>query len=671
MTALNEFQKRHLLTTFEYIDHTLTEALHLLSPTDQPSPLGRLRADALPIQRKVIADFIDHFRAIMIRILEDGAIPIRALKISAIWSFRTTLVCVRTALAELAPRYMRSYGALPDDTARQIEIATAQLLDIVERMDGYLSEGAGQDLRTRLAKLEKTTRGARCVKIIEEVIETHGLVELRASLATLIERLESTSFEVAVFGRVNSGKSSLLNYILRTTVLPVGVTPVTALPTRVVFGPRPRVVIDFAEGKAAIVEPDQLSSYVTEQANPENARHVSRIQVELPADMLRDGITFVDTPGLGSLARYGEMETLAYLPRCDLGIVLVEATSTLNQEDVLIMNALLRAGVNPMVLLTKADMLSPDERTTVSHYIQAQFRAHLGIDVPVNVISVKGEQAGLCSLWIETALVPGLREHRRLADSSLTRKIGLMCEATEAVLRRRRDQKLSANENSDEQSASVETLLNRALATLEKARLERVERRNVGERILESASAEIADVWRSKSSWSVDAAPVIASLGSREANQIAGAVASDLNQLKKDLDSVLSEAARTIGYGYEEDSLIPPPTGMPALDLSTSLKETPLRRPRHIILTKGGANRRARRELEARTGPRLQELLERYFRELEAWRQQCLSEMGRSFTAKAGFYRIPSARPSDKSNMDAIENDLRRLKSLESREEES
>jgi GTPase SAR1 family protein len=62
-------------------------------------------------------------------------------------------------------------------------------------------------------------------------------VEFRGTLSMLLDRMEGAAFEVGVFGRVSSGKSSLLNYILQTNVLPIGVTPVTAIPTRISHGP--------------------------------------------------------------------------------------------------------------------------------------------------------------------------------------------------------------------------------------------------------------------------------------------------------------------------------------------------------------------------------------------------------------------------------------------------
>jgi len=68
--------------------------------------------------------------------------------------------------------------------------------------------------------------------------------------------------------------------------------------------------------------------------------------VELPAAGLREGVVYVDTPGLGSLATAGAAETKAYLPRCDLGIVLIDAGSTLTQDDLATIQTLYEAG-NP------------------------------------------------------------------------------------------------------------------------------------------------------------------------------------------------------------------------------------------------------------------------------------------------------------------------------------
>jgi GTP-binding protein EngB required for normal cell division len=175
----------------------------------------------------------------------------------------------------------------------------------------------------------------------------------------ILDRLESKAFEIALFGRVSSGKSSLLNYIVQSDVLPVGVNPITAVPTRLAYGAEPKLLVWFAHKSSEQVDIARLPEFVTEELNPANSKHITRITVALPSARLRDGVVLVDTPGLGSLATAGAVETLAYLPRCDLGVVLIDAGSTLTEDDLGTIRALYEAGVPASVLLSKADLLAP------------------------------------------------------------------------------------------------------------------------------------------------------------------------------------------------------------------------------------------------------------------------------------------------------------------------
>ena len=70
----------------------------------------------------------------------------------------------------------------------------------------------------------------------------------------------------------------------------------------------------------------------------------------------------VDTPGVGSLARSGGSETFAYLPYCDLGVVLIDAASTLTPDDLDLLRLLYEAAVPAQVVLSKADLLTPADR---------------------------------------------------------------------------------------------------------------------------------------------------------------------------------------------------------------------------------------------------------------------------------------------------------------------
>jgi GTP-binding protein EngB required for normal cell division len=675
--SLNDNQKRRLLLTFEHVDNLLADALQALVSAEAPSPFQRYIPDSLPVQRKVIADYISRLRGMMVRILESDGIAVPKPQVSSLWSFQATLLSAKVAVEGLAPKYMRGYGDLPDDAAHKLEVLTTQIMDVLERMSSYLARGAGQDLQARLERLEKITHEVEWARLIEQAVTTHGLIELRPSLDAVIERLESSRFEVAVFGRVSSGKSSLLDHILRTDVLPVGVTPVTAIPTRVVFGSRPLARIWFAEAGPIAVEPHELAQYVTEQGNPDNAKHVTRIQVELPTDRLAEGVTFVDTPGLGSLARYGQMESLAYLPRCDLGIVLVDTSSTLIQEDASIVSALRQAGAEVMVLLTKADVLALGERPAAVQYVKDQLRANLGFDVPVHIVSVKGPDAELCDRWFETALVPCLREHRKLAGASLRRKVGLLREATIAALQRRLDKRSAVSEDMTGQWATVEPVLNEVLVKLEAAMRERLEWPGVSEKIVDVAAREMVDEWRRDGTTQIDPASKLISCGSNHVSLLVDEVAKSLALLLENLGGALRRAGAAAGARQEDAAELPALAGMPILDLAASLgspntvngvwgplPETPWRRPRLALLLRELTCRITRKQLARQFGPRLTRQLEQYARQVDQWRSETLAQLRRAFTAKADFYRVQCGQTPDNSDLAAIERDLKRLQAL-------
>jgi GTPase Era involved in 16S rRNA processing len=163
--------------------------------------------------------------------------------------------------------------------------------------------------------------------------------------------------------------------------------------------------------------------------------------VTLCSSRLRDGVILVDTPCIGSLALSGGAEALAYLPRCDLGVVLVDSASTLDQEDLALLRCLYAAGIPAMLLLSKADLLAPNDRQRMAQYIREQIRRELGLDLAVHPVSTVGKDESLLTRWFEQELTPLLDQNRTLVEESLRRKIAHLRESVistlETILARR------------------------------------------------------------------------------------------------------------------------------------------------------------------------------------------------------------------------------------------
>ena len=644
MSGLGEHHKRQLLLTFAHVDGLLSQALRDLDAAQAQSPFSRIVADAVPVQQQVLTDYAARLRRRMQAMLERQQIAPPERHVSAVWSARTAVTMAEVALDELRPQRLRGYGELSVEAAAEVNAMISELYDLLSRLNTYLAEGTAQDLRARLEQIDRTAPDVRLLRELERMITVHGLVPLRPTLEMLVERLESPTLEVALFGRVNSGKSSLLNRLLNAEVLPVGVTPITAVPTRIRAGANRRAQVWFAQAPPETVEPERLAEYAAERGNPSNAKHVTRIEVELGSPLLEEGVVFVDTPGLGSLAAAGAAESLAYLPRCDLGLVLVDAASTLTPEDLTLVDALHRAGASVMVLLTKADLLLPPDRERTMQYLRQQLAARLGMEVPVHLVSVRGADAALCDRWSADALRPALRDRQHLADLSLGRKIETLRRNALATLKRRLSTASTpAPEDEARKWRKADHRLDAALVQLSLAEGERLDDWNRVSGALKDVLDEVAKWaaarWVDRGAATLDVGEGLRAALERTAAQSASLLFQNLVRLRSELMAALNEAGIRTHLAPVEADAIRLPAGLPVLNSQVITPSILLHRPLLAIPGRKIWYRSASRELEVQAGEWIGSILGEYARRLTEWRRQMLADMRRDFMAGAESIR--------------------------------
>src|SRR6058998_20287 len=583
--GFSEHHQRHVRTAFQYIDKLLSEAEHTMADAGSPSPFRMHSDDTAPVQRKVTHDYILRIREAMRRVMDELNIPPSEPHSGAVWAAAINLMFCSISLNELTPERMRAYGPLSPEEAQKLDGIRAELDGLVAKLRSYLGKGAGGDLQQRLQQLGKTGDEIHLLSEMERIVTAHGLVEFRGTLSMLLDRMESAAFEVGVFGRVSSGKSSLLNYILQTDVLPIGVTPVTAIPTRISHGPVAEAGIEFAEAQPQIIPLSELAEFATEQKNPGNKKHVTRIFVKLPSDRLAEGVTFVDTPGLGSLAVAGAEETIAYLPRCDLGIVLIDASAGLTQDDLVVVQALYQAGASAMILVSKADLFGAADREEMIAYVKKNLRNQLRVEAPVHAVSVFGADAALCDHWFQSELRPFLAQHHELAITSQKRKIGGLREAVIGALERglQAAPEAVSTEQAPQPSETIEALRNgdrileraqgesffltRKITKMQSAIID-VAAERIAAALIESDDADAASIF-SETLTSLIAEPVAATFRSIEQTREA---------LANAMDVVVSASGR------DAPERLPKPTGMPMMDVNEISQKIVVEKPRVLSL---------------------------------------------------------------------------------------
>ena len=647
--SLNEFQSRRLRITCQHIDKLLGDIEQNLHVSASKAAFPRLAQDVAPAQRRTIEDYISRIRAQLVRVLDGQGIPREKPSIPASRAIHVALGAIDIAVEELKPQYMRGYGDLPESAATELNGISGELRSLVSNLDRYLVEGIGQELKSRLQRLEQKSNDLEILSKIEKIVDDRGLVEFRATIESILDRAEDKTFEIAVFGRVSSGKSSLLNAILETDVLPVGVTPITAVPTRIEYGEKSSMRVSSAEAPTKTMEVTRLAEFATEQQNPENAKRVTRIIVVLPAARLREGVTLVDTPGLGSLATSGAKETLAYLPKCDLGVVLIDGGSTLSREDLQVLSTLQRAAVPANVLLSKADLLSADDREKISEYVRQHIASECNLEVRVHPVSVLPSHKDLLNRWFEGQILPLYGYSQELRTSSVQRKIGALRESVFSALRAQLEHNGTSDGGTHDEIRAAEARLRQATGLIEEtgADWERELERNsfdVQNGYL-AASARLMDEWGRHPSAVVSTEKIIRESILQTIQQRVKNLHDSLETLAVRLRDDLKISATCLGIAVMpgEDEFQSLVRGTPIFDPG-SLNASTVRPRFSALFGRRSAEKRLARRLQQELGGALNKTLGTYSEVLREWTRLVINQLTRRFEIYAGGYRAQAER---------------------------
>ena len=635
--GLNSSQQLHLLSSAQHADKLLAEVESILTASRSRSAFPKYKNPLPPAQAKVVEDYLSRIRAQIVRVLESQDVAVPEPAFESVHAMRVTLAFIRIAFQECTPDRMRGYGKVPDSKVRELNGLVDEMVAAVDKLDAYLAQGLAQDLDARLENLARAGADVGLLSVLQRIIANHGLVEFRQTLAMIVERLESKNFEIALFGRVSSGKSSLLNHIVDREILPVGVNPITAVPTRLVFGDSPRLSIWYADRSPEKTDITRLPEFVSEQQNPANSKHVTRIVAELPSARLKDGVVLVDTPGLGSLATSGAAETLAYLPRCDLGVVLIDAGSTLTEDDLATVRTLYEAGIPASLLLSKSDLLKPADREQSLRYISEQVRSQLRLTIPIHPVSIEAKQSSLLEAWLTEVLLPLYERHQQLAQESLRRKIGSLREAVVTALRLRLDR---APDAGSVDVNEIDSALRQTVGRIAEVRDLCVQTaqtvRDEGDRALEAAADALNATWSEGSS---DSTAVVEKELVRIAAESSRTISTALNELATALAESLQSTSDALGFEnvHPEDDLGTAIKEMPRLDpgdLKIDIHPTLL-----MKLAKRTSVRQIHNGLRRQIGAQVDEAFLNLGRMLDSWARQTLSELQRRFEVHADTYR--------------------------------
>ena len=185
-------------------------------------------------------------------------------------------------------------------------------------------------------------------------------------------------FCIAFCGVFSSGKTSIINQLLNSS-LPTGINPVTKVVTRIRYGER--IAYYFIVGGEQIDIPsDQLNAVITgKQPLP---RGSTELLIEMPADLLKNNVEIIDTPGYEDNSALEDMSRTAVLT-ADLILFCTNALILGKEFEKEYLQELSKSHGNFCLVVNRIDSLNTDEEyqnvcTMAERMVQGQGSAFQG-----------------------------------------------------------------------------------------------------------------------------------------------------------------------------------------------------------------------------------------------------------------------------------------------------
>lgn len=307
---------------------------------------------------------------------------------------------------------------------------------------------------------------------LAQLAQELGSERVKEEAEALAQRVTEGRFYVACIGQFKRGKSTLLNALLGDRILPTGVLPLTTVPTIIRYGASRRARARFSGGKWIDVAPKDLAQYVSEELNPENKKGVIGVEVFSPNPLLADGMSFVDTPGLGSVFAGNTAATHAFVPHIDAAIIVLGADPPIAGEELALVGAIGAQVGNLVIVMNKADRTSDEEREIARVFTKKMLEKQLGHSVG-GIFEVSAEERlrneGPERDWLPlmAALEELVRESgRELVRSAAQRGFKRLNEELFAIIAEERDALMRPIEESEQRIGKLRQTISEAERSL-------------------------------------------------------------------------------------------------------------------------------------------------------------------------------------------------------------
>ena len=207
------------------------------------------------------------------------------------------------------------------------------------------------------------------LKQVTPTLETYGKKSIVSEIDKAITTTEDSA-TVLFCGEFKRGKSSLVNAIIGTELCPTDIGIATSVVTTIKYGAVKKAVryygnlLENADSlKSEEIEWEDIDKYT--MGDVLEIDNTILVELSYPSPFLKNGITIIDTPGIGGLDPRHAILTHMALPKADVIVFVTDAGEPMTLSELeFYEDKILSCGKQNVVLVNKSDILTADTLST-------------------------------------------------------------------------------------------------------------------------------------------------------------------------------------------------------------------------------------------------------------------------------------------------------------------
>jgi len=212
--------------------------------------------------------------------------------------------------------------------------------------------------------------------------------EYRKLLEWVQLRQKDSKLNLSIIGEFTTGKSTFINGLLRRELLVSSILQGTTQASIIIeYGEAYQIYFEYLNGRPPYQQRfrrfEQLREVLNDETTtPEKAQQLKSVNVQMPADVLKNSFRIIDTPGTNVNEAWHEDVTVRTLNEySDLSVILISAEKPAAETTIQFVKKNLESVISRCVfVVTKLDNLRPRERQRQLDYIKMKLEDSLELE---------------------------------------------------------------------------------------------------------------------------------------------------------------------------------------------------------------------------------------------------------------------------------------------------